>query len=186
MLLDTYKDEELMWLTTCFGPVSDTEQGFRGDLVIIHGEKKQATGSRNLPPAQIRQAVILGTEDTLTFIAGNMASVDELPPFIEKYGPALADDVTAIFLIDNLADNATLDYEGKILHLRRCDGGTSWNELLDLAFLDKSDFKGQKAEEKVKTLADTLKSYDSKAPLDTLENILASKTDAKREAWGAI
>ena len=186
MLLDTFKDEELMWLTTCFGPVSDTEQGFRGDLVIIHGEKKQATGSRNLPPAQIRQAVLVGTETQLTFVAGNIASVEELPPFIEKYGSVLSDDVKVILLIDNLAENTTLDYEGKTLHLLRCDGGTAWNELLDLAYLDKSDFKGQKAEEKVKTLAEALKGYDSKAPLSTLEEVLAKKTDAKREAWGAI
>lgn len=186
MLLQSYKEDQLMWLTTCHGDAGDGAESFRGDLVIIHGELKPVSGTYNLPVAQIRQAVLLEKGGKLVMVAGNLASVDELPAFVEKYQGDLADDALVMLYIDNLGDDAVVDVDGIKYSLFRFGNGMVWNELLDEAALDKGDFKGQKPEEKVVTLYDELKGYVSKAGELSMDEVLASKTEAKKEAWGAI
>lgn len=56
MLLDTFKSKERFWLTTVFGAVDGGLQAFRGDLVVRHGELKQAAGKRNPPEAGLLAA----------------------------------------------------------------------------------------------------------------------------------
>lgn len=52
--------------------------------------------------------------------------------------------------------------------------------------VEKSDLKGMSAEDKVKVLFDASKDFNPDYARMSLEEALASKTGAVREAWGAV
>jgi hypothetical protein len=185
MLLDTYQADERFWITTFCGATSDGAQAFRGDFVVKAGEMNEAAGKRNPPVALLRQAVILA-DDSIKMIAGSFASVDELPELIEGFGAAMAPDCTAVLFIDNLASDAVIEQEGQRYVLIKHVEGIVWNELMELFYVEKSDLKGQSAEDKVATVFEASKDYQPKAPMQTLDEVIASKTDEVREAWGAV
>ncbi len=187
MLLDTYKERGLMWLTTLMGATSEKGlYAFRGDLVAKEGEYNEAAKKSNPPIALVKQACILADDDKIRFIGGNFADVDELPHFVERFGGDLADNCLAIFYIDNLADNCQVELEGQNYVLITTTQGMIWNELLDECYLEKSDLKGQSAEDKMLTVVDAFKDYKPKYPASTYDDALASRTDVVREAWGAV
>jgi hypothetical protein len=64
--------------------------------------------------------------------------------------------------------------------------GMVWNELIDLVALEKGDFKGQSAADKVVTVYEALKTHRFKYPTTTLEVALQNTNNAKRETHGAI
>jgi hypothetical protein len=52
--------------------------------------------------------------------------------------------------------------------------------------LEKSDFKGQSAADKIITLTDELKAYKPKYDKVTLDELNQLATDEVREGWGAV
>lgn len=188
MLLDTYQQEERFWLTTLFGPTSAMPdcQAFRGEFVVLEGDLKAVAGKRTPPKAVLRQCVLLADGEALHMVAGNFASVDELPEFVNRFGSELAADCMPILFIDNIAGNACVEIEGKTYVLIQFKEGVVWNELLDLFYLDKQDLKGQSSEDKVATLYEASKSFKPDYPSKTLDEVLATRTESKREVFGAV
>ena len=64
--------------------------------------------------------------------------------------------------------------------------GMVWTELAELLALDKGDFKGQSAADKVVTLYQAAAEHDFKLPASTIDAALQSTNDARRENHGAI
>ncbi|MGB7503018.1 MAG: hypothetical protein WBM25_11540, partial [Azonexus sp.] len=64
--------------------------------------------------------------------------------------------------------------------------GLVWNELIDLAALEKSDFKGQSSADKVVTVFNAFKGHKFKYPEKTVEEALKTTNNAKREVHGAV
>ena len=62
----------------------------------------------------------------------------------------------------------------------------AWNELIDLLALEKSDFKGQSAADKVVTLYKAVTDYKPAFPVVSVEDAMAASNGAKREMWGAV
>jgi hypothetical protein len=58
--------------------------------------------------------------------------------------------------------------------------------VLDELALEKSDFKGQSAADKVLTLFGELQSYKPKYPTVSLDEAMANTTEVVREGWGAV
>ncbi len=187
MLLDTYQSEQRFWLTTIFGSTSDGDlQAFRGDFVVKEGELKEAAGKRNPPIALLKQAAILADADKILMIAGNFPSIDALPEFIERFDASLADGCKPVFFVDDIPDHSVVEVNGHdyaLIHFRE---GMAWNELMELFYVEKSDLKGMNAEDKVKVLHDAGKDFKPNYPRKDLDEVLASKTGVKREAWGAV
>lgn len=186
MLFDTYKEKEMIWLTTIGATTTSGKYGFRGDLIVKHGSMNEAANKRNPPEAIIKEGVILADDDKLLMVVGNLSDVLELPEFIERFTPELADDCRPVFYIDNLKESCVIDVDGRTYTLISFASGMIWNELLDLCYLEKSDLKGQKPEDKIVTVYEALKSYKPKFPQSTLEDVIANRTDNKREVWGAV
>lgn len=188
MLLDRYQEEERFWLTTLFGPaakVAGTE-AFRGEFVVLEGELKAVAGKRTPPKAVIRQCVMLADAEKLLMVAGNFASVDELPEFLSRLGSDLAPACEPIFFIDNLGGNARLEVDGRRYTLIQFKEGVVWNELLELFYLDKLDLKGLSSEDKVAALYEAAQSFKPEYPLMSLDEVLASRTESRREVFGAV
>ncbi|EXJ16317.1 hypothetical protein [Imhoffiella purpurea] len=187
MLLDTYQEQERFWLKNLFGATSNPGmQAFRGEFVVLEGELKAAAGKRTPPRALIKQAVLLANADKLLMVAGSFESVDELPEFISRFKGDLDPECVPVFYIDNLAESCQIEVEGNRYVLIQYRDGVVWNELSESYYIDKHDLKGLSGEDKVVTLFEAGKSYKPNFPVKTLDEVLATKTDAKREAWGAV
>ena len=187
MLLDTYEAEERFWLITCHGPTGTPGlSAFRGDFVVLAGELKETAGQRNPPRAVLKQAVLLADAEKLHFVAGSFASVEELPAFVERFEGDLAPACTPIFYLDNIPDASQVQIGANRYVLLPFPDGTVWNALMDELFVDKADLKGMNAEDKATVLHGASKGHAYKYPQRSLEEVLASKTSARREAWGAI
>ncbi|MEZ5451511.1 MAG: hypothetical protein R3E93_01645 [Thiothrix sp.] len=186
MLLDTYKAQDLIWLTTVNAKTSSGTYAFRGDLVVKEGEMNEAAGKRNPPIAMIKEAVILATEDKLLMVVGNFADVNELPEYIARFTTDMAATCKPVFYVDNIKEGMVVEAEGFTYALIPITSGMVWNELLDLCYLEKSDLKGQSTEDKVVTAYEALKDFKPKFATVSLDEALAARTDSKREAWGAV
>ena len=186
MLFDTYQNEERIWLTTIGAKTSSGKYAFRGDLIVKQGTMNEAAKKRNPPEAIIKEGVILADDDKLLMVVGNFASVTELPDFIERFTPDLAGECRPVFYVDNLKENAVVEIDGRPYTLISFSSGMIWNEVLDLCYIEKADLKGQKTEDKVETVYEALKSFKPKFAQATLEEVIANRTENKREAWGAV
>ena len=187
MLLDTYQEQDRFWLITAQGQTGTAGLfAFRGDLIVLAGEYDEAARKRNPPQAVVKQAVILATADKLQFVAGNFSSIDELPQFIEVFQGDLAPDCVPVFYVDNIAASAQVQIGDHRYVLIQFDDGIVWNNLMDEFYVEKADLKGQSAEDKVLTLAQAAKGHAHKYPLQTLDQVLAGKTNSRRDTWGAV
>ena len=186
VLLDTYKTQELMWLTTIHAKTKSGQYAFRGDLIVKLGEFNEVANKRNPPEAVIKEAVILTDDTRLLMVVGNFSDILELPEFISRFTPDLATDCKPLFFIDNLKESVVVTVDRRQYTLIPLPSGMVWNELLDLCYLDKHDLKGQSTEDKVVTVYKALKSYQPKFKAATLDEVIANRTDTKREVWGAV
>jgi hypothetical protein len=80
----------------------------------------------------------------------------------------------------------TVEVEGVIFILIPLVQGMPWNEAIDELGLEKSDFKGQSAADKIVTLCDELKAYKPNYPQVDLDQLYGMTNDEVREGWGAI
>jgi hypothetical protein len=186
MLLDTYQADDRFWITTFFGATSEGLQAFRGDFIVKHGELNVTAGKRNPPEALLKQGVILAGEDSAKLVAGNFASVDELPQLMAGFGADMEPDCVIFLFIDNLASDAVVEQDGRRYVLIQHREGIVWNELMELLYVEKSDLKGQSGEDKVATVWRAAQGYEPKSAVKPLDEIIATKTNVVREAWGAV
>lgn len=187
MLLDTYQDQERFWLITLRGQTGTAGiHAFRGDLIVLPGEIIEAAGKRVPPRAVIKESVLLASADQLLFVAGNFASIDELPDFAAHLAKDLAPEAVPVFYVDNIAESAQVQIGDHRYVLIKFDDGMVWNNLIDEFYLEKGDLKGLSAEDKVVALYDAAKGHKHKYPERSLEQMQATKTGSRRETWGAV
>jgi hypothetical protein len=187
MLLDTYEAEERFWLITCYGPTGTPGlSAFRGDFVVLEGKLNETAGKRNPPRAVLKQAVLLADAEKLQFVAGNFASVEEIPSFVDRFKDDLAPTCVPVLYVDNIPDASTIQIGANRYVLLPFRDGTVWNALMDELFVDKADLRGMEAEDKAAVLYGASKGHVYKYPERTLEAVLATKTSARRETWGAV
>lgn len=186
MLLEKYKDAGLLFNSNFLEATSSGDMsGYRGELVLIEGEIADAKG-HSKPPVEIMRGAVLLADEKIKLIAGAIDQLSLLPTLVEKYKDDFAPDMKALIYIVNLADPAQVEIEGINFVLIPLVQGVPWNEILDEFALEKSDFKGQSAADKIVTLLDEFKSYKPKYPEVSLEDVLAAATDTVREGWGAV
>ncbi|NKN34178.1 hypothetical protein [Marichromatium bheemlicum] len=187
MLLDIYQQQELFWLKTLFGTPSRADlQVFRGEFVVLEGELKTTTGKRSPPKAVLKQAVLVADETRLRMVAGNFASIDELPEFVTRFHTALAADCRPLLFVDNIAESAEVEILGHPYVLIQHSDGVVWNALTERCYLDKQDLKGLSGEDKVIRVFEALADYRPGLPSHDLETLLATKTEVRRATWGAV
>ena len=187
MLLDTYQEQERYWLITAQGPTGTAGLfAFRGDLIVLAGEFDEAARKRNPPQALLKEAVLLATAEQMEFVAGNFASIDELPQFVERFQSDLAPGCVPVFYVENIAASAQVQIGEHRYVLIQFDDGIVWNNLMEEFYVEKGDLKGQSAADKVLVLAQAAKGHRHKYPQQSLEQVLAGKTASRREVWGAV
>lgn len=188
MLLNTYESRNLLCNLSFKGPTSQAGiQAFRGDLVLEEGDIADASGRRMPPKAVIKQAVLLANSDKLSMVAGALIDLASLPRFVEGYRGDLAADVRVLFYVENLGKALRCELDGlSMILLPHADGGAVWNTLMDDLRLDKDDFKGQSAEDKVITLYRALADYRPTLPSLSYPEALGFTIAQRREARGPV
>lgn len=190
MLLNRY-DERALLTNINIREATTTPKldAYRGDLVLEEGEVADALGRRKPPLSVIKQVALLAGEDQITFISGFLEKLEYLPRFYEKYADDLAKDLSAVFYVENIPKPIQVEYQG-VHHvlLPMIEGeGTVWNELNEELALQKSDFKGQSAADKVVTVGNTVKTdYHPKYPEISWEEAQGAVIAVKKELRGAV
>lgn len=187
MLLEDYKAQDLLTLQTVLGETSESGLfAFRGDLVLKEGPLHESSNKRKPPESVLAECVILADDSKIKFISGSFDRVSDLETFMNKYSGDLAEDCKLLFFVINASKDMQVEMNGSTISLIALREGMAWNELMEVLYIEKSDLKGQSAEDKVITVYKAMDDYKAKAPVVSFEEALTNVTEAKRQAWGAI
>lgn len=186
MLLESYDNQGLLNITSVLGKTSMAGvSAWRGDLVLIEGVMREGAtnpNDRNPPKLLIHQAAMLADSEKILFINGVVYRLDSLEAFVEKYKSALTPDTLALIYVENIASNLEVEIGGVKFKLLPYSEGMVWNETMDLLYIEKSDLKGQSAEDKVVTVYEAAKDFKFKAETVDYQTALSKTIEVKREA----
>jgi hypothetical protein len=186
MSLQQYKENNLLFNINFLEATStDGLYGFRGELVLVEGEVADAKGHAKPPVEVIRGAAVLADEK-VKLIIGAIDQLSSFETFLQKYKADFSPEMTALIYVVNLSSPVTVEVDGFTFILIPLVQGVPWNEVIDELGLEKSDFKGQSAADKIVTLNDELKSYKPKYPKVELDALYEMTNDVVREGWGAV
>jgi len=186
VILQKYQEAGLLFNVNFLEKTStDGVYGYRGELILIEGEKGDAQGHTKPPVEVMHGAVMLGGEQLL-MVVGSLDKVSSLPVFLKKYQADLAPNAKVVMYVVNAKSAAQVLLDGVPCVLIPLVQGVPWNEITETLGLDKSDFKGQTPGNKIMTTYNQLKNYTPKFPVVPFAEVLAAATQAVRENWGAI
>jgi len=185
-VIEYIKQNELDWQPSLNSALSNGLHGYRGALIIEPG--KQISADRKLPPKiQARQVIMMSTDSSIKFLACELESFNDFKPMFEKYKEFFAPDSMYLLYVTDLEANGTFEYEGVAFTAYMLDESSVWNELLDLASLDKSDMKSLKQpEEKIEKLYEELLTSDTKETARTYEEMCSFMGESSKVLMGAV
>ncbi len=184
MLLEGYNTNGFISITSVLGATSQAGTiAFRGDLTLKKGEFREGSDVDRKPPEfVIQQAIILESGEKLIFVAGLILELSTLKIFLQEYKADLTTDTVFLFYVKNIAENLKVECDGMTFQLIAYQEGMIWNELLELLYIEKGDLKGQSAEDKVVTVFDEAKSFDTKKEAISLDAALDKTIVVKKSS----
>lgn len=187
MLFDKFKEEELIWQSTVNGSTSCGKHAFRGDLVITLGDMHESSNTRNQPKSIVEHATVLEEDEKFIFFGGSLLYLADLPAFVERYGSYIADGVKVILYVVDASKSMKINYEGLDLYISPYEENVVWQLLCEDLYVEKSDLKGQSAEDKLVTLLEAAKDYNPKYEELSYDDALGFVVEgAKRAIHGAV
>ncbi len=186
MSLQQYKENNLLFSINFLEAATASDLfGYRGELVLIEGKVADAKG-HSKPPVEVMRGVAILADEKMKMVVGAIDQLNSFETFLQKYRADFAADMKALIYVVNLSASVTVEAEGANFILIPLVQGVPWNEALDELGLEKSDFKGQSAADKVVTLYEELKSYKPNFPQASLQELSGMTNEVVREGWGAI
>lgn len=164
MLLESYQEKGLLTVTLVNGQTGTAGvYAYRGDLVLKEGTLREgSTTDRRPPEALFIHSALIIENDKIKFVNGLLPKLDLLPVFVEKYKADIAEDCIAIVYVENISKALQVVLEGVTYQLLPFKEGLVWNELLEELYIEKSELKGQSAEDKVAIAYAAAKTYKLK------------------------
>jgi len=180
------KKNELDWQPSFNGKIDDTLNGYRGALIIEEG--KALSETRKLPPKiQARQVIMISDDTKIKFLACELESFNDFKPMFEKYKEFFSPDGLNILYVTDLDANGTFTYEGVKFTAFMLDESSVWNELLDLADLEKSDMKQlKKQEEKIEKVYEELLDSDIEEEEKSYEDMCKLIGESSKQLMGGV
>lgn len=184
MLLEDFDKQGLTFITNVLGATSvKGVSAYRGEFVLIQGSFREgSTTDRKPPELLLRQSAILADSEKFIFVNGLFDELQHIPVFLEKYKPVLTPDTLTLFYVENISTPMQIELEGITLKLLPYKEGMVWNETLEILYLEKSDLKGQSAEDKVVTAYEAAKSFKIKADPISFDEALTKTIVVKKDA----
>ncbi|WP_317929997.1 hypothetical protein [Halioxenophilus sp. WMMB6] len=184
MLVQKYKDEGYLFNVNLTGSVGDAEV-YRGDLVLVFGEKTER--GDYMPPIKVaKQAVLYIVGGKTKMLIAGLYELQDMELVAEHFKADCDDDLEALFFVHNIKEAMVVSFGGITAKVVPLDDGMIFNEALELLCIEKSDLKGQSAEEKVETVYGELKSFKFKGPEVSWEEALSKTVEAKHTARGPV
>lgn len=185
MLFDTYETNGLLFNMN-FKEADGKYAAYRGDLVLGLGEVGDALGHRLPPTHTIKNTVVLAEGDKIKLYVGSLDDLADLPRVLQYYKADFAADVRLIIFVVNIAKPLVVEFDGFTFSLISMQEGLIWNELIDLAALEKGDFKGQSPVEKIVTVYKALGDYKAKGDKVGFDEALSRVVELKRAGRGPV
>lgn len=184
MLFENYSQQGLLLNTSVLGATSMKGVGaFRGDLVLKEGLLREGSNTDRKPPELVmKQTAALADSEKILFISGLLEKLEDVPAFTQKYASVLTADTQTLFFVENIAASIQTDLAGVLFKFLPYKEGMIWNETLELLYIEKSDLKGQSAEDKVVTVYEAAKSFKIKAEAISYEQALTQTIVVKKSA----
>ncbi|RTL54343.1 MAG: hypothetical protein EKK46_08340 [Rhodocyclaceae bacterium] len=185
MLFDTYETKGLLFNMN-FKEADGKYAAYRGDLVLGLGEVGDALGHRLPPTHTIKNTVVLAEDDKIKLYVGSLDDLADLPRVLQYYKDDFAADARLIIFVVNIAKPLVIDLGGYAISAISMQEGLIWNELIDLAALEKGDFKGQNPVEKIVTVHKALSDYKPKGDKVSFDEALGRIVELKRAGRGPV
>lgn len=188
MLFNRYEQDQLLFNMNFKEACSEAgKAAYRGELVVVQGEVGDAQGRRKPPTVVLRQAIALTEGDKLVLLAGAIDEVLNLKELLAIYQADLAANAIVMLFVVNIPKPCVVEGIGGKCYLVPMTDGMAWNEMTEMLGLEKGDFKGQSAADKVLTAYQAFSDFTPKNfETVSLEAALASRNDAKRESRGPV
>ncbi len=185
MLFDTYEPKGLLFNMN-FKEADGSYASYRGDLVLELGEVGDALGHLKPPVSTIKNTVVLAENDKIKLYVGSLDDLTLLPRIFDYYKADFAADVMMILFVVNIAKPFVIEYEGVNIACISMQEGLIWNELIDIAALEKSDFKGKSPTGKIVTVYKALSDYKPKGDKISFKEALTRVVELKRAGRGPV
>jgi hypothetical protein len=185
MLFDAYEQKGLLFNMN-FKESEGNFASYRGDLVLELGEVGDAHGHLKPPVYTIKNTIVLAESDKIKLYVGSLDELALLPKVLAYYQADFAADVRIILFIVNINKPLVIDAGGLSIAAIGMQEGLIWNELIDIAALDKSDFKGQSPTQKIVTVHKALSDYKPKGDKVSFEEALTRTVELKRAGRGPV
>ncbi len=185
MLFDTYEQKGLLFNMN-FKESNGNYSAYRGDLVLELGEIGDALGHRKPPVATIKNTIVLAEDDKIKLYVGSLDDLALLPKVLDYYQADFASDVRIILFVVNINKPLIIETGGYSIATIGMQEGLIWNELIDIAALDKGDFKGQSASQKIITVYKALSDYKPKGDTVSFEEALNRTVELTRAGRGPV
>jgi hypothetical protein len=185
MLFDAYEQKGLLFNMN-FKEANGNFAAYRGDLVLELGVVGDALGHRKPPTATIKNTIVLAENDKIKLYVGSLDDLADLPKVLAYYKADFAADVRLILFVVNINKPLVIELDGLAISAIGMQEGLIWNELIDLAALDKGDFKGQSASEKIITVYKALGDYKAKGDKVSFDEALKRTVELKRAGRGPV
>jgi hypothetical protein len=154
---------------------------------MIIEEGKQLSPDRKLPPKiQAKQVIMINDANKIKFIACELESIEHFEPMFEKYKEFFSDDGLNLLYVTDLNKNGTFTYEGVKFTAFVLDESSVWNELVEMASLEKGRLKKMSSEEKIEALYEGLLDTDCEEAPKTFDEILGLKGTSSKKLMGAV
>lgn len=185
MLFDTYEPKGLLFNMN-FKESEGSYAAYRGDLVLGLGEVGDALGHRKPPTATIKNTIVLAEHDKIKLYVGSLDDLALLPRIFDYYQADFAPDVRLVLFVVNIDKPLVIEHGGRSIAAIGMQEGLIWNELIDLAALDKGDFKGQSPTGKIVTVYKALADYKPKGDKVTFDEAMKRTVELKRAGRGPV
>ncbi|WP_188108614.1 hypothetical protein [Sulfurimonas lithotrophica] len=184
-VMEYVKNNELDWQPSFNDVLSDGLNGYRGALIVEEG--KQLSPDRKLPPKiQAKQVIMVSNDKGIKLLACELESFNHFKPMFEKYKEFFTPDSLNILYVTDLDGNGTFTYEGIEFTAIMLDESSVWNELLEVADLEKGDMKKLSPAEKIEKMYDELLEADVQEAPKTYEEMCELIGESSKQLMGAV
>lgn len=184
MLIQKYKDEGYLFNINLTGEISGNEV-YRGDLVLEFGDVTER-GDRKPPTVVAKQAVVYSVSDKIELLIAGLYKLSDLEMVAEHYQKDCVANAQILMFVHDIKDEMIITLGDLTVTAIPLDDGMIWNEALELLCIEKSDLKGQSAEEKVVTVFDELKAYKAKGEELAFSDGLGKTVEVAHTARGPV
>ncbi|HFU75591.1 MAG TPA: hypothetical protein ENK66_05020 [Arcobacter sp.] len=183
-VVEYLNENELKWQPSFSGELSSGIDGYRGALIVEEG--KALSPDRKLPPKIQAKQVIMTSNEEMKFFACELESFHDFKPFFEKFDKFLTKEGLYLLFVTDLEKEGTFVYNNVTFTAYPLDESSVWNELLELADLEKGDMKKLTSEEKIETLVEELEDNFDAEDSKTYEEMLGFVGESSKQLMGAV